>query len=56
MAVVPRSTLWAAASSGCRVVVIAGVPLHGGWAVLAFATFRIEIAARRERRSQTAMG
>ncbi|MGO8920777.1 MAG: DUF2270 domain-containing protein [Stellaceae bacterium] len=38
------------------VVVIAGLLFHGGWAVLALATLRIEIVARRQRRSQPAMG
>jgi hypothetical protein len=37
-------------------VVIAGVLFHGGWAVFALATLRIEIVARRERRSLIAMG
>jgi uncharacterized membrane protein len=38
------------------VVVAAGVLFHGGWAVFALVTFRIEITARRERRSLIAMG
>ncbi len=37
-------------------VVVAGVVFHVGWAVFAFVTFRIELAARRERRSLIAMG
>jgi uncharacterized membrane protein len=37
-------------------VVFAGVLFHGGWAVFALITFRIEIASRRERRSLIAMG
>jgi uncharacterized membrane protein len=38
------------------VVVAAGVLFHGGWAVFAFITLRIEIISRRERRSLIAMG
>jgi hypothetical protein len=37
-------------------VVAAGVLFHGGRAVLALVTYRIEIASRRERRSLIAMG
>jgi len=37
-------------------VVAAGVLFHGGWAVFAFVTYRIEVASRRERRSLIAMG
>ena len=37
-------------------VVVAGVLFHGGWAVFALITYRIEIASRRERRSLIAMG
>jgi len=37
-------------------VVVAGVLFHGGWAVFALITHRIEIAARRERKSLIAMG
>jgi uncharacterized membrane protein len=37
-------------------VVAAGVLFHGGWAVFALITYRIEIASRRERRSLIAMG
>ena len=37
-------------------VVAAGVLFHGGWAVFAFVTLRIEIASRRERRTLIAMG
>jgi hypothetical protein len=35
---------------------VAGVLFHGGWAVFALITYRIEIAARRERKSLIAMG
>jgi uncharacterized membrane protein len=38
------------------VVIAAGVFFHGGWAVFALVTFRIEMSARRERRSLIAMG
>src|SRR5262249_13789576 len=37
-------------------IVVAGVVFHVGWAVFAFVTFRIELAARRERGSLIAMG
>jgi uncharacterized membrane protein len=37
-------------------VVAAGVLFHGGWALFALATLRIELASRRERRSLIAMG
>jgi uncharacterized membrane protein len=37
-------------------VVVAGVLFHGSWAVFALVTWRIEVAARRERRSLIAMG
>ena len=37
-------------------VVVAGLLFHGSWAVFAFVTYRIEIAARRERKSLIAMG
>ena len=37
-------------------VVVAGVLFHGGWALFALVTYRIEIASRRERRSLIAMG
>jgi uncharacterized membrane protein len=37
-------------------VVAAGVLFHGGWAVFALLTWRIEMASRRERRSLIAMG
>jgi uncharacterized membrane protein len=59
---VPLATLadlWERAAIGPipgGLVVTAGVLFHGGWAVLAFATLRIEIVARRQRRSLTAMG
>jgi hypothetical protein len=38
------------------VVIAAGVFFHGGWVVFALVTFRIEMSARRERRSLIAMG
>jgi uncharacterized membrane protein len=38
------------------VVVAAGVLFHAGWAAFALVTLRIEIAARRDRRSLIAMG
>ncbi len=37
-------------------VVAAGLLFHGSWAAFAVITYRIEIAARRERRSLIAMG
>jgi uncharacterized membrane protein len=37
-------------------VVAAGVLFHGGWAMFAFVTHRIEVASRRERRTLIAMG
>jgi len=37
-------------------IVFAGVLFHGGWAVFALITYRIEIVSRRERRSLIAMG
>jgi hypothetical protein len=37
-------------------VVAAGVLFHGGWAVFAFVTLRIEIASHHERRTLIAMG
>jgi uncharacterized membrane protein len=37
-------------------VVAAGILFHGGWAVFALFTFRLDIASRRERRSLIAMG
>jgi uncharacterized membrane protein len=59
VALASLADLWQRAAIGPipgRLVVIAGVLFHGGWAVLAFATLRIEVVARRQRRSQTAMG
>jgi len=56
---VTLADLWERAAIGPipgYLVVIAGVLFHGGWAVLAFATLRIEIVARRQQRSVTAMG
>jgi uncharacterized membrane protein len=38
------------------VVLAAGVLFHGGWAIFALVTLRIEIASRRERGSLIAMG
>jgi uncharacterized membrane protein len=37
-------------------VVFAGVLFHGGWAVFALMTYRIELGSRRERRTLIAMG
>jgi uncharacterized membrane protein len=37
-------------------VIAAGVLFHGGWAVFALVTWRIEVASRRERRSLISMG
>jgi len=37
-------------------VVAAGILFHGGWAVFALITLRIELASRRERQSLIAMG
>jgi uncharacterized membrane protein len=51
--------LWQRAAIGPipgGLVVATGVLFHGGWAVFALVTLRIEIAARRERRSLIAMG
>ena len=51
--------LWERAAIGPipgGLVIAAGVLFHGGWAVFALITLRIEIAARRERRSLIAMG
>ena len=56
---VTLADLWQRAAIGPipgGLVITAGVLFHGGWAVLAFATLRIESVARRERQSQTAMG
>ena len=59
---VPLTTLaelWERAAIGPipgGVVVAAGVLFHGGWALFAFITFRMELASRRERRSLIAMG
>jgi uncharacterized membrane protein len=39
-----------------RLVVLAGVLFHGGWALFAFVTYQMEIASRRERKSLIAMG
>ena len=51
--------LWERAAIGPipgELVIAAGVLFHGGWAVIALATLRIEIASRRERRTLIAMG
>ena len=51
--------LWERAAIGPipgGLVVAAGVLFHGGWAVFALVTYRIEVASRRERRSLIAMG
>jgi hypothetical protein len=51
--------LWERAAIGPvpgGVVIAAGVLFHGGWAVFAVATLRVEIASRRERRSLISMG
>lgn len=51
--------LWDRAAIGPvpgTLVVAAGVLFHGGWAVFAFVTYRIEVAARRDRKSLIAMG
>jgi uncharacterized membrane protein len=51
--------LWERAAIGPipgGLVVVAGVLFHGGWAVFAFVTFRMEMASRRERRSLIAIG
>ena len=53
------SDLWERAAIGPIpgvLVVVTGVLFHGGWAVFALITYRIEIASRRERRSLIAMG
>jgi hypothetical protein len=51
--------LWERAAIGPipgDLIVVAGGLFHSGWAVLAFGTLRIEIRARRQQHSQTAMG
>ena len=51
--------LWERAAIGPipgGLVIAAGVLFHGGWAVFAIITLRIEMASRRERRSLIAMG
>ena len=51
--------LWERAAIGPipgGLVIVAGVLFHGGWAVFALITLRIEITSRRERRSLIAMG
>ena len=51
--------LWERAAIGPipgGLVIAAGVLFHGGWAVFAFVTLRIEIASHRERQTLIAMG
>ena len=51
--------LWERAAIGPipgGLVIAAGVLFHGGWAVFALITLRIEIASRRKRQSLIAMG
>src|SRR5262249_24604780 len=53
------SEVWERAAIGPipgTVVVLAGVIFHASWAVFAYATWRIELADRRERKSLIAMG
>ena len=58
----PMTTLgevWERASIGPipgTLVVLAGVIFHASWVVFAYATYRVELANRRERRSLIAMG
>jgi uncharacterized membrane protein len=58
-AITTWAELWERAAIGPipgAAVVAAGVLFHGGWAAFAFVTYRIEVAARRERKSLIAMG
>ena len=51
--------LWERAAIGPipgGLIVAAGILFHGGWAVFALVTYRIETSSRRERRSLIAMG
>jgi uncharacterized membrane protein len=51
--------LWQRAAIGPipgGLVVAAGVVFHGGWALFAFVTLRIEVNSRRQRQSLIAMG
>jgi len=51
--------LWERAAIGPipgGLVIVAGVLFHGGWAVFALITYRIEIVSRRKRHSLIAMG
>src|SRR5215468_4945742 len=51
--------LWLRAAIGPipgGVVITAGVLFHGGWAVFALATWRLEVHSRRDRRSIISMG
>jgi uncharacterized membrane protein len=58
----PMTTLaeiWERAAIGPipgTLVVLAGVIFHSSWAVFAYATWRVELADRRERKSLIAMG
>jgi len=56
---VSLAELWQRAAIGPipgGLVVAAGILFHGGWAVFALITLRIELASRRERQSLIAMG
>ena len=56
---VSLADIWERAAIGPipgRLVVLAGLLFHGCWALFAFITLRIEIAARRERLTPIAMG
>jgi uncharacterized membrane protein len=53
------SEVWERAAIGPipgTLVVLAGVLFHTSWAVFAYATWRVELADRRERKSLIAMG
>ena len=56
---VSLADLWDRAAIGPiagGLVIMAGVLFHGGWALFAFVTLRMELVARRERKSLIAMG
>jgi len=56
---VSLADLWERAAIGPipgGLVIMAGVLFHGGWALFAFVTLRMELVARRERKSLIAMG